>query len=450
MCGIYGIISRHKSGLIGNHLDVFKQMMIDTIQRGDDSTGLFMTDYKDPSVLPTGVKVLGGPHHIYENEDLWKEIERFTSQHAGAIIGHGRWATRGSVDAVNAHPFQHEHITLVHNGTIQSGISYAKKGDTKIEVDSHALCVAMAEKGVMEALVDIRGAYAVIVHDAKEGCLYAARNDERPLHVYSTGERHYLMSEGPFLDVILARYNKKVEGVNVMVFKPEQLIKWDLRDPKVYTNAGDIGKLRLIKEAAEAETRAKEAEERRKKWEQENRGKWQQPSERQPPERVVPSKELKEVSFIVQSIVPHGKTTNWRYMCKTQDDTDLFFLSDASREDYINKVGCAPIHSYVRTPGQPARIFVKHRSITWRMAVDGQPKEEEPANAGTFRTSNGKSIPCDVWTSRIRNEGCQTCDANFTVLDYKKVVLTDDDMLLCQDCAKEFSVGQTPNHRTVH
>lgn len=447
MCGLYAIISRHKSGLVGNDLDVFKQMMVDTIQRGDDSTGLFMTDYKNPSVLPTGVKVVGGPHNIYENADLWKEIERFVSQNAGAIIGHGRWATRGTVNAENAHPFQHEHITLVHNGTIHGGVSYANKGETKIEVDSHALCVAMAEKGVLEALADVRGAYAVIVHDAKEGCLYAARNDDRPLHVYSTPERHYIMSEGGFLDVILARYGKKIKDVGVLVFKPEQLIKWDLRDPKVYTNAGDISKRRLIKEAAEAETRAKEAEERRKKWERENQGRWQQHSARPQPERIVPAKELKEVSFIVQAVKNNG--TTWRYLCKTQDDTDLFFLSDENRDKYIGRVGWAPIHSTVRKPGEAERIFVKHRSIKWRDEVP-EPKQEEPAQSGTFRTSNGKSIPCDVWAARILNEGCQTCDQTFTMLDYRKVVLTDDDMLLCEDCAKEFSVGQQPNHKTVH
>lgn len=455
MCGIFGIISRTKVGLSSADSDVLKQMMLDTAQRGDDSTGLFITDYQDPKAAPTGVKVVGGPHNIIYNESLWDEVEKYMQRHGGAVIGHGRAATRGSVNAKNAHPFQHEHITLVHNGTLQSGVKYDHTNG--IEVDSHGLAVAIAEKGIEEALLGIRGAYAIVVHDQKEGCLYIARNSERPLHIYSSDTRHYIMSEGPFLDVIMARYNKKVKDSSVMYFRPEQLIKFDLSDPHTYTNEVDLGAIRLERENAERAAREKEAEENRKKYASHARpvnlhvvnGRKKRDSEK---EKAELERELKQTTFCVLSVIPYG--VNYKYLCRNTLNQTVCFISDQCKQEYINQIGSARIHSYVKKNGDEL-IFVRHREIKWIPFTEDELTPivpptvgEEPANAGYFLTYNNKRIPKADWNNRIMHEGCNTCAATFDYNRSRDVVLTEDDLLLCVSCAQEFSV--VPPDTKVH
>ncbi len=438
MCGIWGIISRTQRGLDRPDITITKQMMLDTIQRGENSTGLFMTDYMDPKKAPTGVKVLGGPQNIYGNEPLWREIEDYVAQHAGCIIGHGRYATRGRVNSGNAHPFQHEHITMVHNGTIHAGVSYKKTGDAAPDVDSHALAISMAEHGVMEALAKVRGAYAVVVHDAKEGCLYVARNDDRPLHAYATKDRFYIMSEGEFLKAIMKRYDKWVPENEIMFFKPEVLIKVDLADTEKWQVVGSIKERREALEEEERLIRVKEADERAKKY----------PVTRfQTPTRVVDLKErhilekkLKDVSFLVLRVEPFG--TNFKFFGTTTFQTPVTFISNEQHPEYVDRVGRARIHSYFKKDDKEG-MFVRHKDIEW-LATEEIKVEEAPADAGNFRTRNGKSIPKHAWYQRIIHEGCNTCDANFGTDDASQAIITDDNLLLCQSCAAEFSVGQVP------
>jgi predicted glutamine amidotransferase len=441
MCGIFGVISRTSRGLDRPDMSIIKQMMLDTIQRGENSSGLFMTDYVDPNKAPTGVKVLGGPHNIYANEPLWREIEDYVAKKAGCFIGHGRYATRGKVNAGNAHPFQHEHITMVHNGTIHSGVSYKKTGDALPDVDSHALAISMAEHGVLEALARVRGAYAVVVHDSKEGCLYVARNDDRPLHAYATKDRYYIMSEGDFLRTIMKRYDKWEKDNEVMFFKPEVLVKIDLLEPNDYQVVGNIKERREAIEEEERRERVKEAEERAKKY----------PVQRfQTPTRVADTKErhtlekkLREVTFLVQRVEPFG--TNFKFFGITSYQSPVTFISDQKHEEYIERVGRAKIHSYFKLQDKEG-MFVRHRDITWVTTenLTATTVEEAPAEAGNFRTYNGKSIPKHAWYQRVIHEGCNTCDINFGTGDCANAVLTDDDMLLCLSCAAEFSVGQVP------
>src|SRR5690606_14959358 len=54
------------------------------------------------------------------------------------LVGHNRHATLGAVNSNNAHPFQHGHITLVHNGTLDRYPTL--EGQSAFDTDSE--CVA--------------------------------------------------------------------------------------------------------------------------------------------------------------------------------------------------------------------------------------------------------------------------------------------------------------------
>jgi len=453
MCGIWAVIPRGKTGLYSSDVAIAKQMMLDTVQRGENSTGIFATNYKDPRQMPTGVKVVGGPHNIYANGPLWKELSEWMGYHAGCIIGHGRLATKGKISSKNAHPFQHEHITMVHNGTLTSGYSTGKKGEVDIEVDSHSLAVTMAEEGVLEALGSIKGAYAIIAHDAKEGCLWIARNSERPLFVYTNNDRHFIMSEDDYLTALVERNNLTKHGTDVLQFSSECLIKIDLFDPKDYELAGDIGELRKQKEKVQREIDRKTREEAEKKYNQTIKSRYQHPANdyraSNPSGQVMMyPKVAKKKSDPINVAFTVMKTAPWKalqlYECVMSDGTLVHFQTDVIKEGYVGRKGSAPVHS-VHEKGMYTNYFVKHRSIEWEdeavVTPDAGKEEAPPLTGGTFLTYNGKRIGTAAWRERIEGkEGCFMCDGDFTLLDYKTTVLTDDDKLLCQKCAKELHV----------
>lgn len=437
MCGIWGILPRNKAGLFKSDAAEAKQMMLDTAKRGEHSTGVFMTEYKDPHALPTGVKVVGGPHNICYQKAIWDDVESFLGSTAGSIIGHGRHATKGKISGKNAHPFQHDHITLVHNGTLYSGVSYAKKGDTEIEVDSHALCVAMAEKGVAEALTDIHGAYAIIAHDAKEGAIYFARNKDRPLHIYSAKTRHYIMSEFPYLWALVQSYNKVDDkDEKVWLLAEEQLYKIDLNNPDKYQIVTD---LKVLRKKKDDERRALEEQERKNR-----QAEWER---NRPPQtqigypggakksRQTLDRSARTTIFTVEH-VEAANDGNWRYSGLTKEGIVVWFLTDTEKLEYIGKEGTAKVHSVGYKDNVPY-YFVKHRGITW--IEDVEEAEGTSNQSGYFLTANHKRLTYDVWHKRCTKENCSHCDTIFRSWDTNKVVLTDDNKFLCTDCWAQFA-----------
>lgn len=413
-------------------------MMLDTVQRGSHSTGLFITNYKHPKKAPTGVKCVGGPWNITESP-IWSEIESYIALDGGAVVGHGRHATRGKINTENAHPFQHEHITLVHNGTIYGGLTYGKKGEVDVEVDSHALCVAIAEKGVAKALVDVHGPYAIIVHDAKEGCLYIGRNKERPLYVYTNKDRFYIMSEHQYLRALVARNNKTEAPDKMIYFEEDILYRIDLANPEMWIRVANIQKL---KDAKWEEERKQREEERRKNAEKNKSWNGQHVT---PVASIKPTKDTKrkEVIFEVVSIEPCSGG-NFKYNCEGADKEDVYFQTDTKKEEYIGRVGQAKVNKTHWKDGI-ASYFIKHRSIEWDDDDEPLAKGEAANDAGShFRTANGKRIGCNDWVKRIKLEGCDICDKTFTALDYKTTTLTDDDKFVCHVCASQFHLPSKP------
>lgn len=226
MCGIVGIISRGSFGFYQSQAQLLKGMLYADTLRGADSTGVFgVTKNGNVSILKS---VLPGYEFVQT-----KEFDKFMSamtRHYLVAIGHNRKATRGDIKPENAHPFKEEHITLVHNGVIwgeeQSGY----------EVDSHALTARIAKEGAVEALRDIRGAYAIVWYDKLKQQISFARNFQRPLWILE-GKDIWILSSEPGIPLWLCQREKSSNNtwdpLEIKAFKeitPNAIYTFDLKE----------------------------------------------------------------------------------------------------------------------------------------------------------------------------------------------------------------------------
>lgn len=428
-------------GLFQKDVEYCKQMMLDTAQRGEHSTGVFAVSSKDPKLPPTGAKVVGGPHNLLYSKELWEDMSKFISTQSVAVVGHGRHATRGTITTENAHPFQHEHITMVHNGTLTGGVSYKDVNGKAVTVDSHALCIEIAEKGIVEALLNVRGAYAIIVHDQKEGCLYVARNGDRPLHIFETDKRLFLMSEYHYVDALVRRNGLDTkEFTQTKVIIPERVVKINVGSDtvmEVVANLTEIQKQR--KEALIAENT------KRYKTFQHTQGKWSKQSSKDTT-HTLKNRGLNEaVEFIINSFSKHGP--NFKYVgLDPVTRKKILFISEESRPDYIGRTGRA-LSNRLWCSGQEEYLFVKHREIQWDEDVKKYlphvvtDTKEQGAAESTFRSKNNKAIKESDWEKRRVEEGCSGCDTKFDRDDLPKVTITEDDCMLCEACTLELQEG---------
>lgn len=231
MCGIWGLITNSKAGLYKEEEDFLYQMMIAGSLRGAHGTGTYWIDERKPAEVDW-MKIAGNPYNLIEAKGF-KEYWNRAKDNANVFVGHNRYATKGAQSTSNAHPFIHKHITMVHNGTIIWGLSQYDN-NKKIEVDSHALTIALAEEGT-EILQTLSGAFACVWHNAEDETINIARNTERPLSMVKCGNSFYFASESAMLlwAMYRAAPNKKLEQVEI---KPHQHYKFNIDsvgDPEV-------------------------------------------------------------------------------------------------------------------------------------------------------------------------------------------------------------------------
>jgi len=192
MCGIFG--TYHSHAMDQKQKAIFWNMFQVGVVRGHHGTGLFAVAKDEVKHIKAG----GPPHTLFWKEEF-KEFDKHLDE-SNLIVGHHRYATKGKVSDENAHPFQHGHITLVHNGTIHSGLDVKQD-----EVDSDKLCKAIADVGVRKAFSKISGAYACVWYDAKEKKLFFLKNSQRPLSIAKVHGNFYWASERPMLEWLIIR-----------------------------------------------------------------------------------------------------------------------------------------------------------------------------------------------------------------------------------------------------
>jgi len=180
-----------------NRQDYFiSDMFIMDSLRGPDSCGLVAVNafgerevniFKK-AVLPHDFINMGGYHSLLKKKNT-------------VLIGHNRWATAGSINAVNAHPFTCGNTTGVHNGTLTH--QHMLPDSYEFEVDSENIIHAIDKQGIDRTWKQIRGSAALIWYDKREGTVNFIRNKDRPLYfcyskdllqMYAASEKYMLMA----------------------------------------------------------------------------------------------------------------------------------------------------------------------------------------------------------------------------------------------------------------
>lgn len=222
MCGIVGLISKTKFGFYHNDLKIFKEMLWADQLRGTDGTGTFYVNKEGKST------VVKAPTSAYPFlEGLFDKAESDIIKEGRILIGHNRAATKGTKTWNNTHPFQEDHISLVHNGTL-----YTHKHLADTDVDSHAICHAISKQGYQRTLKELWGAFALVWYNESNKRLYLVRNKERPLNIVESKGLFVISSEPGLASWILER--NKEDVINVTNMEVGKLYSFDLTNLETF------------------------------------------------------------------------------------------------------------------------------------------------------------------------------------------------------------------------
>lgn len=229
MCGLLGTASteRLKNKRVRSEFMV-EGLALDSF-RGMESTGIALVS-GDADIAPLVHKrALAGFDFIHnpKTQDLLDDLSDYP-----VVMGHNRASTRGSVSDRNAHPFQFEHITLMHNGTITNTYEWDNIKDCPIEVDSAKVAFSMVKNGEMETLEKCDGGFTFIWWNALTETLNIARNDRKPLYLCYVDKENsmYWASEDTMLAHLLLRRNVAIEDEQLLFPKSNVWHKYQLAD----------------------------------------------------------------------------------------------------------------------------------------------------------------------------------------------------------------------------
>lgn len=205
---------------------MFKDMLKLDTMRGADSTGILSVSMSN---TPKVLKGVGTPWDLADS----KRYDSFFAGYHKVLLGHNRSATRGSVSAANAHPFEFSEIIGAHNGTLRT--TWELDGNRDFDVDSEVLFNHMNTNGVDDTVEKIDGAFALSWYDKVSRTLGLIRNADRPL-VYTlvNGGSALVWASESWMIQIAAGYNSVKLDSSIVVLPVAELLTIDL--PSYTTN----------------------------------------------------------------------------------------------------------------------------------------------------------------------------------------------------------------------
>lgn len=194
MCGIVGYMgNQDATPVIMSGLKMLEY-------RGYDSAGICTMD-------SGGLEIRRSSGKLVNLERLLKE----QPLHGNIGIGHTRWATHGKPTVANAHPHKGGAVVVVHNGIIENYLllkdELANRGhqfvsETDSEVISHLIdeklkSAVSLEDAVRQALIELRGAYALCILSLKDDKTLIAAKSGSPMVIGIRGNEYFVASDMP-------------------------------------------------------------------------------------------------------------------------------------------------------------------------------------------------------------------------------------------------------------
>jgi amidophosphoribosyltransferase len=209
-CGIFGVYGADEAAKLA-YLGLYALQ-----HRGQESAGIVSSD--------------GARLHVHKGMGLVEEIFRareLENLPGMAAIGHTRYSTAGDTSLSNAQPLVIEcnkgQLALAHNGNLTNanacrrtlehrGSIFQTTSDTEVIV--HLIARSTSRNlpaAVAEALLQVEGAYSLLLLTRDE--MYAIRDPRgfRPLCLGRMGSGHVVASETCAFDLINAAYVRDVE-----------------------------------------------------------------------------------------------------------------------------------------------------------------------------------------------------------------------------------------------
>jgi predicted glutamine amidotransferase len=203
MCGIVGVMA---DGTLKSFKAFADLLQVDVI-RGPHSTGVAAVTQRSVVVH----KSLDTPTDLLCRTTFERKIENKKLQNF-AYLGHNRLATKGQINRRNAHPFQHGHITGMHNGTLYKDI--VTKGKT-FGTDSEGIIYAISKRGIDAVWEELDGAAALMYWDNRDKTLNIITNGRRPLSFAASKDAKMVLfaSEGWMVTGVAGRHDIELDKV---------------------------------------------------------------------------------------------------------------------------------------------------------------------------------------------------------------------------------------------
>lgn len=183
-------------------------LIVDTL-RGQHSTGVAVVGSTGDTRI---AKAVGHAYDLFDSRQyngVFNGVNR-------VLIGHNRYATTGSVNKRNAHPFDFDSLVGAHNGTLNT--KWKLFENNKFQVDSEALYHHIEQKGLKDALDNLAGAWALTWWDKQKKTINFLRNKERTLYITTDDKAEciYWASEYWMLSGLLHRNNISHDKIELL------------------------------------------------------------------------------------------------------------------------------------------------------------------------------------------------------------------------------------------